>query len=268
MFALTPLALATLAAASSSSTPGAREIVNFVSSRVCTAFAATSLASTFPKSALAVLAPLALLTLPCTAFVLRAGTFALWQCSRLLTLRCSRRQDFAWRFKLDVAPPPPPPPPPPPAPGPPKPVPPGELPKRLAACKDGCKQGVNYGTGSIKELHTGTYQDCCTACAHNGDCLAWDWNSAGGTCYLKDNAKGTEKMQRWSGKMPKKLEDSALAVPASPAPPHGPPAGHPPQSLTKYDDSTWQLVDAPHDMLINQEFVRAAAALFLASSPV
>ena len=121
-----------------------------------------------------------------------------------------------------------------------------------------------FTAGSIKELHTGTYQDCCTACAHNGDCLAWDWNSAGGTCYLKDNAKGTAHAQRWSGKMPKKLEDGALAVPASPAPPHGPPAGHPPQSLTKYDDSTWQLVDAPHDMLINQEFVRAAAALFLA----
>ena len=131
-------------------------------------------------------------------------------------------------------------------------MPPGELPKRLAACKD-CKQGVNYGTGSIKELHTGTYQDCCTACAHNGDCLAWDWNSAGGTCYLKDNAKGTAHAQRWSGKMPKKLEDGALAVPASPSPPHGPPAGHPPQSLTKYDDSTWQLVDAPHDMLIHQK---------------
>ena len=39
----------------------------------------------------------------------------------------------------------------------------------------------------------------------------------------------------------------------------------PPAALQpNYNDSSWALVDAPHDMLINQEFVRAAAALFLA----
>ena len=56
--------------------------------------------------------------------------------------------------------------------------------------------------------------------------------------------------------MPKKtvewghgLEEQGLAKPGHPT---GPPAGHPPESLANYSDASWELVDAPHDMLINQ----------------
>lgn len=86
--------------------------------------------------------------------------------------------DFAWRFKLNphTTPPPSPspsphPPLPPPSPNPP--------PNRLATCKN-CKHGTNYGTGSISIIHTGTYDDCCTACAAQPECKAWDWNENGG----------------------------------------------------------------------------------------
>ena len=37
-----------------------------------------------------------------------------------------------------------------------------------------------------------------------------------------------------------------------PSGPLGPPP--PPQSQAAFDDSAWDVVDAPHDMLINQQF--------------
>ena len=188
--------------------------------------------------------------------------------------------DFAFRFKLDVAPPPPPlPPPGPPSPHhhppgpPPPPVPPGQLPKRLTTCQH-CQNNTNCGTGSIKSIHVGQYADCCDACAHTGGCESWDWNPEGGNCYLKDNVDGGCKTtgageQRWSGTMPKGgaktaqdyIAESAVGraddqqvIQKPPPPPHSGPGPNAPQAQTKYDDSTWSLVDAPHDMLINQKY--------------
>lgn len=87
--------------------------------------------------------------------------------------------DFAWRFKLNPHTTPPP-PSPSPSPHPPLPPPsPNPPPNRLATCKN-CKHGTNYGTGSISIIHTGTYDDCCTACAAQPECKAWDWNENGG----------------------------------------------------------------------------------------
>lgn len=183
--------------------------------------------------------------------------------------------DFAFRFKLDVAPPPPPLPPPgpphhhPPGP-PPPPVPPGQLPKRLATCKH-CKNNTDCGSGSMKQIHVGQYVDCCNACAHTGGCQSWDWNPDGGACYLKDNMDGGcvvtgAGAQRWAGTMTTggaKIAEDYIAESAVgrlldqqviQTPPPPPPPPNPPEAQPKYDDSTWSLVDAPHDMLINQKF--------------
>jgi hypothetical protein len=106
-------------------------------------------------------------------------------------------------------------------------------------------------------MRTDTYGACCTACAAQPVCKAWDWNPDGKACYLKDNADGVTKVDRWSGVMPKSLRSSSVkaATTAAPHPaladPPGPPA---PQSQTKYNDAAWEVVDAPHDMLINQHF--------------
>lgn len=59
--------------------------------------------------------------------------------------------------------------------------------------------------------------------------------------------------------MPKGQLNATIALAAAARPPpggHGSHrmAGSPPESTTSFDDSSWDLVDAPHDMLINQEF--------------
>eukprot|EP00729_Bicosta_minor_P016929 gene16929-8158_t len=144
--------------------------------------------------------------------------------------------DFAWRFKLNPHTTPPP-PSPSPSPHPPLPPPsPNPPPNRLATCKN-CKHGTNYGTGSISIIHTGTYNDCCTACAAQPECQ----------CYLKDNADTSQQEDRWSGIMPANV--SVTVHPSPPAP--SPPA---PESQPGFDDSAWLVVDAPHDMLINQDY--------------
>ena len=189
-----------------------------------------------------------------------------------------------------------------------------------------CQHGINYGTGSIQIIHTGTYQDCCTACAAQPECKAWDWNEdSGGDCYLKDNSDTSSKenryvmnnpqfphanananararvhrgidylsfvlhwthqvrhycwiariplflfslflsfslslflsfslisslvpflLCRWSGTMPANVHSVS-----HPPPPPAPPA---PESQPGFDDSGWLVVDAPHDMLINQQY--------------
>ena len=62
---------------------------------------------------------------------------------------------------------------------------------------------MNYGKGYIAQTPTASYADCCDECAKNPKCLAWDWNSNGQICYVKDNsaAKAVEN-GRWSGKLP------------------------------------------------------------------
>ena len=64
-------------------------------------------------------------------------------------------------------------------------------------------------------------------------CRAWDWN--GNTCYIKDNARGnTTDGRHWTGVL---------------APPWPTNVSTPPRRATAgYDDSSWTVVDAPHDM--------------------
>ena len=62
------------------------------------------------------------------------------------------------------------------------------------------------------------------------ECRAWDWN--GRICYVKDNGE-SKAIQggRWSGRLGPR-DDSKV----------------PPQSQLSFDDSKWEIVDAPHDM--------------------
>ena len=125
---------------------------------------------------------------------------------------------------------------------------------------------MNYGTGSIHQEKTKTVAECCQLCADNSECKAWDWNPSSSNCYEKDNsdlhpgATCPGNLCRYSGKMPSKDNstgvDAAVAVLGPPAPPPGDHrmTGHPPESTTAFDDSAWDLVDTPHDMLINQKF--------------
>lgn len=174
---------------------------------------------------------------------------------------CARR-----RFKLNKAPPPPP---PPPGPGPPPPpLSPAAKKAREATCPK-YEKGVNYGTGTIHQEKTKTVEECCKLCADNSDCKAWDWNPATSACYEKDNdhlqggATCPGAQCRYSAMMPKGQLNATIALAAAAARP--PPGGHgshrmagsPPESTTSFDDSSWDLVDAPHDMLINQEFSAA-----------
>jgi hypothetical protein len=226
---------------------------------------------------LAVVATVASVTLPCALAGAAAAAATSPSAAAAAAAGSSGREkvnfDFAFRFRLDPPPPPGPPPPPPHPPAPP--IPPSALPKRLATCQH-CEENVNYGTGSLKVLHTGTYTDCCTACAHYGGCKAWDWNPDGGACYLKDNASGPTKEKRWSGKMPTQVvveqpgtaeyyiaqsaaqreeeKRSFLSMSEPSAPSHSGPGSNASEAQVGYDDSTWELVDTPHDMLINQKF--------------
>jgi hypothetical protein len=131
-----------------------------------------------------------------------------------------------------------------------------------------CIAGFNYGTGSIEAAkEASNYTVCCDRCAAVPECKAWDWNPDTKDCYIKDNATPKVKASRWSGVMPLPAapitatansisNTGGIAVAGGAAPPVGPPSGPPPpQAGVAYDDSSWELVDAPHDMLINQACV-------------
>ena len=94
------------------------------------------------------------------------------------------------------------------------------------------EKDVNFGKGYIWTGDVASYQECCNECSNRETCLAWDWN--GRTCWVKDNAdsKAVEP-GRWAGRLPSRWPDNTT-VPAQAAP--------------AYNDSAWELVDAPHDM--------------------
>ena len=112
---------------------------------------------------------------------------------------------------------------------------------RLAMDADGrqCPQatsGVNYGTGGRKFEKVASAGACCDYCSNTPSCKCWDWNSETNECYVKTvcTTKQEEK-NRVSGMFPR-------------------PDGSPKQAAVNFDDSSWHLVDAPHDMLIVQQF--------------
>jgi hypothetical protein len=84
----------------------------------------------------------------------------------LATLTAAQREtnsfDFAWRYTL------------------------GSIYNRQcgAAIKD---YDIGQGGNSIT---TSSYGDCCTACAKDTTCIAWDWATDTNACWLKDNTDG------------------------------------------------------------------------------
>ena len=67
-----------------------------------------------------------------------------------------------------------------------------------ASAQDMCSNigyGVNYGQGFIQVLSLAAPEDCCKACSTNVDCLSWDFDTVGLTCWLKDNATGQKSEQ-------------------------------------------------------------------------
>jgi hypothetical protein len=129
--------------------------------------------------------------------------------------------DFAWRHRLNGAPAPSP---------------------RAKNCTAG-EIGVNYGTGGKKQAakDVGT---CCALCASDPSCGCWDLDTKDNICWTKSDC--SEKKNQ--------SDRTSALLPVSPSPPGpAPPGPTPPESMPGFDDSAWQLVDAPHDMLIHQK---------------
>ena len=102
------------------------------------------------------------------------------------------------------------------------------------------ESGVNWGTGG-KEYSVSSAGDCCDICAEDPTCGCWDLNPSAKQCWIKTNCSQKVKADRISGRLP-----------LPPSPPG--PADVPPQAYVNFNDSSWAIVDAPHDMLINQKF--------------
>ena len=124
--------------------------------------------------------------------------------------------DFAWRHKLG----------PTPAPGP---------SPRQKNCTAG-EEGVNYGWGGSSHSNVSDVGACCALCAAEPTCGCWDLNVAKHICWIKsDCSQRVVQKDRTSARLPL------------------PPGPTPPAALPGFDDSAWQVVDAPHDMLIHQD---------------
>ena len=101
--------------------------------------------------------------------------------------------------------------------------------------------GVIYGIGGRKFEKVSTPDMCCSYCATSSTCQCWDWNNETLLCYLKSNcnSKKSDK-NRISG-----IFKKSTSIP--------------PEAKMDYDDSSWELVDAPHDMLIAQPYDPSAS---------
>ena len=110
-------------------------------------------------------------------------------------------------------------------------------------CTNGTK-GVNYGVDG--NLHPGVESPaaCCAICTAQSGCQCWDYNIDSSdpnykTCWTKTDgcSSSVENPMRYSGQ---------VFAPSGPA--------VPPESEPTFNDSAWELVDAPHDMLIVQPY--------------
>ena len=111
-------------------------------------------------------------------------------------------------------------------------------------CSEGTK-GVNFGVEGVMHPNVGSAAECCGLCADQVDCLCWDYNVDDGSSEF--HACWT-KTENCSSSVPNALRYSGQI----PAPPPGPAV--PAEATPGFDDSAWQLVDAPHDMLIEQSY--------------
>jgi hypothetical protein len=137
--------------------------------------------------------------------------------------------DFAWRHQLHELPPPSP---------------------RGNNCSNG-EEGVMYGgeASGVSHRHVPTGWDCCQFCAADPSCGCWDVDVEKEICYTKSSCNTkTKKAGHFSGIL---AGQTPVPAPTAAPTPGGPP---PPAALPGFDDSAWALVDAPHDMLIHQDY--------------
>ena len=109
-------------------------------------------------------------------------------------------------------------------------------------CTNGTK-GVNFGTGGSMHPNVTMPAECCALCENDASCNCWDFNIDGssyGQCWTKSDGcdKSVENPLRFSGTVPTRPPAPAVPKEAEPS----------------FDDAQWQLVDAPHDMLITQPY--------------
>jgi len=115
----------------------------------------------------------------------------------------------------------------------------GEVPAPAGSCPS-IEKGVNYGTGGTRHDNVADADACCALCSGSPGCKAWDWNPQNLQCWVKPDATGPVKADRYSG---------VVAKHEAPAP-----------ASRGFNDSSWQVVDAPHDMLIGQKYNETNAA--------
>ena len=158
--------------------------------------------------------------------------------------------DYGWRFHLGPVGSNPGPPGPPPAP----PPPPAQcsadkLKEMFPVANNAQLKGLDHGTGKTAEA-------CAASCCEVGEsCFGWQFSNAtkGGGCWIGSGTPfgGTPKEQ-WVGMR----RAGPLPPPSPPAPP--PHAGDGPDILPatspaadpKFDDSKWELLDLPHDYIV------------------
>ncbi len=89
--------------------------------------------------------------------------------------------------------------------------------------------------------------DACKAvCCKDNGCGDWQWmnsRSSGGGCWV-GVCHSMQTNKNWTG--------GHRAPPIQPPPPPGPVPANPPQAQPGFDDSSWEVVSAPHDALISQ----------------
>jgi hypothetical protein len=101
---------------------------------------------------------------------------------------------------------------------------------RYEQCK--YEKDRNIGAKYMWTGHTATKEECCNECANRDTCRAWDWN--GRQCWVKNNTDGNvTSANHWSGVVASWPTDNST-VPA--------------RAELDYDDASWEVVDAPHDM--------------------
>ena len=110
------------------------------------------------------------------------------------------------------------------------PCPESSFPKNLSGVE--C-MGLNHGSSSSAD-------DCRAECCGNMMCAIWQYTDSQG-CWIGQSSDCNHASSSWVG--------GGRDTPAKPLPP----ATDGPTSRT-YDDSNWELVDVPHDSLINGEY--------------
>ena len=110
------------------------------------------------------------------------------------------------------------------------------------ACANGT-EGVNYGTGGLMIGAVSTPSECCAECdaASSYGCGCWDWNIETQECWIKRNCSAFEKnAERFSA-----MHSTRGQIPF--------------MAKRTFDDTSWQIVNAPHDMLIVQKYDQTAS---------